>query len=87
MVSKLKGFTSAEKLSIGTNVYKFIIDNKQVIVAWSDTGETIDLSSYGLTNIKRTYIITEPGKTTPKTEIISSDSIKLSETPIFVEKQ
>jgi len=86
MVSKLKGFTSAEKLEVGNNVYKFVVNNKPIIIAWSDSGETINLSSYS-TKIKITNIITKAGETIPKVETVSSDSIKLSETPIFIEKQ
>ncbi len=86
-ISKLDGFTKAEK-SDG-DIYKFYFSDKEpVYVLWSDSGnKTTNLSDYiPSQNAKITHIITEQGQTQPKTDTKSSNSILITETPVFVEE-
>ena len=83
MTSKVKGFTSVEK--IDDHIYKFIVNEKPIIIAWNNQGKEIDLSKY-FSNAKITkpilslnQIQAESFKTSPKT-------IKLDNTPIFIEE-
>ncbi len=85
MTSKLNDFSSAEKLGIGDNVYRFMVVGKSVIIAWDDGGSKLDLSSYVSGNVKVTHIITNAGETQPRIETVSSNAIQLTETPVFIE--
>ena len=61
-----------------------------VVVAWNDTGATIDLSQYfSVPNVRLTHIVTELDELHnpiyPDDVIVSTSSIPLNETPIFIE--
>jgi hypothetical protein len=87
LVSKLDGFTKAEKLNDFT--YKFSFSDKDsVYVLWSENGrDEVNLSSYiNSENIKLTHIVTSQDQETPKTITIPTISIPIDETPIFVEE-
>ena len=91
IVSKLDGFTKAEKLNDYAYEFTFI-DKAPVFVLWNENGETtIDLSSHISTqNAEITHIVTElDDNNNPiylPDEIVSASSIQISETPIFVEE-
>ena len=90
MVSKVKGFSSVETIDHGEGkgVYKYIVNNKPVIVVWDNNGATIDLSKYfDSKNVRITHIITELGETEPKIETKPANSISINETPVFVEEK
>ena len=88
MISKLDGFTKAEKFDDYTYKFSFT-DKNPVYVSWSENGsKTIDISShFDSNNVLVTYIVTEQGQTEPETKIIQTNSIPISKTPIFVEEQ
>ena len=84
----------------GLWAFEFIVEGEPIYVLWYDdlinecpicsvkneASITVDLSSYiSLPEIKITRIITEQGQTDPETMAGLSNSIVVSETPIFVE--
>ncbi len=88
MYSKLAGFDTAQRLATG--LYKFTVNGKTVVVAWSDSGQkTLDLSSHFKgTNVKVTNIITDKGKTNREATIerTSSSTVTIGQTPTFIEE-
>ncbi|GAB4335463.1 MAG: hypothetical protein Kow0099_07940 [Candidatus Abyssubacteria bacterium] len=88
MYSKLARFDTVQRLSSG--LYKFTVDGKTVVVAWSDSGQkTLDLSShFPNSQVKLTHIITEPGATNrdAKTETTSPRQVAVGQAPIFIEE-
>lgn len=95
MVSKLDGFTKAEKLNDCT--YKFSFKTKKpVYVLWydhSDESKIVDLSAQIVSEeVLITNIITEPNKadqdeTNPTIKIGKTKSIIVNKTPVFVEEK
>ena len=91
MISKLDGFTRAEKLE--GDIYKFYFDNKEpVFVAWSDYGnKTIDLTDYVSTpTVKITHIVTELDGSKPAyiaNETVSTNEVLTTEMPVFMEEK
>lgn len=92
MIQKLEKATKLERFrDENVRIYKFSFSYKDpVYVIWSDTGDNIiDLSSIIKTeNVKVTHIVTEPEKTDSEAiiETVSTRSLAISETPIFVEE-
>ncbi|MCK4650357.1 hypothetical protein KAT36_03945 [Candidatus Pacearchaeota archaeon] len=91
--NKINCFASVNKISSDEYFYKVKFDDKDpVFVLWSENGEKIiDFSQYIFTpNVKITHIVTELDADNnpiyPDEEIISSDSIQIDETPIFIEE-
>lgn len=92
LIGKINCFKSVTMIKPIEYFYKFEFENKNpVFVLWSKSGEKIvDISDYvSKSNVKVTHIITENGKTDAdaKTETVSVKSVKISETPIFVEEK
>jgi len=85
MVSKLKGFNSVTTIQDGQ--YRFEFKNKEpVYIMWTDKEKTINMSSYlNSQEVLITYPIQKEGQSEPETKIVKTESIPLSEVPIFVE--
>jgi len=85
MYSKLSGFDTVEKIS--EHQYKFINNEKSIIVAWSDSqNQTVDLSQYFTTpDVIVTSIITEKGTSQPNIQTNNAKTVKISQTPVFIE--
>lgn len=81
MVQKLDGFTSAEKLNNFSSayVYKFIVHNKPVYVAWSDKPVAVNFQPELSGEVKVTEV-------TMASDTTDSRDIRLTTSPIFVEK-
>ena len=96
MTSKLRNFTSVEKLDCGQDNYIFTFDfesGNPVFVMWSDKqdGDIIDLYDYISTdNVRITHIVTELDiDNNPiylPDEIISTSWIPIYGTPVFVQE-
>ena len=98
LVDKLDGFSSVKRLKTGDKVYgyEFMVKNKSVYAFWYDdrivqgpgdpiAKTTVDLSSFvGKSSARVTHIITEPGRSTPRSETADLKKIVLTEIPIFV---
>jgi hypothetical protein len=82
MVQKLDGFTTAERLSgFSTEyVYKFVVKDTPIYVLWSKKPVTIDFQSELPGQLKVT-------KVDMTSEIAKSSQLRLTESPIFVERQ
>lgn len=83
MTSKLNGFTSIQRLSLGEYTYKFTVKGKPVYVLWrnDDTAPNsiqVDLTSEISGNVKITKI-------DGSTETKQSADLQVTESPIYVE--
>lgn len=81
MIKKLLGFSSVEKLNLGSGIYtyKFVVDEKPVYILWSEELQTIDLTSGIPGNVKITKI-------DGSTETKQSTDLEITESPIFIEQ-
>jgi len=83
MASELNGFTSVQRLPLGENTYKFIVNEKPVYVLWrnEDTAPnsiTVNLSAEISGNVTVTHV-------DGSVETVASSSLQVTESPIFVE--
>jgi len=63
-------------------VFEFTKNGASIYVAWSDVGASFDLP---VSPARVTFLPVEPGKTTPKTEIIQTSSITLTDLPVIIQ--
>jgi hypothetical protein len=92
MLERLGDFDKANDLSApDLNLYEFEVGSRKVYVAWTSTGNTVDLSQQlpiGRAQLKITHIVTElddNGRPVAVAdEIQSSTSVYLSNTPIII---
>ena len=92
MASKLKGFTSAEKIAggPGDRIFRFSVGGRTILVAWNNKGSVADLSEhFSIPEVKITAPVTaldvnnEPIRTRGKT--VPAASVKLKRMPVFIE--
>lgn len=100
LVEKIDGYDEVQKIDIGKGLfaYEFKVKGRPVYVFWYEDGipqgpndqagsKTVDLSKIiGSKTVRVTHLITQPKQTQPKTEIMPANSIKINETPIFIEE-
>jgi len=81
MTSKLDNFQSAQEESVeeGVTLYKFMVQDKEVFVAWANEQTGVDLSKFMDENMRITKINGVSGN-------IKSSEVILSQSPIFLEK-
>ncbi|HSJ56154.1 MAG TPA: hypothetical protein VLC95_03185 [Anaerolineae bacterium] len=89
LAERIGGFSSVEKVDLRKDLffYRFDIDGQVVHVLWSAAGETtLDLSGYfDGAAIELTHTITATGQSEPDIEVVSSESVPVTETPLFVQ--
>lgn len=80
MLKKILGFSSVEKLNLGSGIYayKFVVDEKPVYILWSDSPKTMDFSFEITGNVKVT-------RTDGGTETRQSSDLEITESPVFIE--
>ena len=87
-VEKIGYYNTVETLKKDkVRLYKFTVpeDNKIVLVAWSQASQTIDVSQYfGSEEVLITHIVEDQNKQ-PKTEIVSTNKVPVSISPVFIE--
>ena len=81
MVEKINGFTNAEKVPLGSGIYayRFIVNESRVYVLWSNAPATVNFSSQISGYVKITHV-------NGSSEIRSSSSLRITESPVFVEQ-
>ncbi|MFH1785203.1 MAG: glycosyl hydrolase [Candidatus Micrarchaeota archaeon] len=88
VVDKIGFFKTATKLQ-GDNVWLFEFvnqDNKKVFIGWAKTPETIDMSNYTTSDkVFITHIIEDRINTEPEIEIVQTNNLELTDSPIFIE--
>ena len=89
----MNGFDSIEEIYVRDNVrfFKIYVGGKVIYVAWSNAEVTIDLSAFiDSSNVKIIHIVTRvDSKNNPimvKDNIVNVNKVKLSTTPVFIEK-
>jgi hypothetical protein len=88
LVDKIGFFENVTKLE-GDNVWLFEFknpDGSTVFVGWAKTPETINMTSYiDGEKVFVTHIIEDRASTEAETEIMQTNAIELTESPIFIE--
>lgn len=90
MTSKLANFSSVEELNLGQGIYayKFQVPTGPVLVLWSTEPRVADLGAYFPSDrVLITHVITEPGETQAREEIVPSKAVPVGPNTIFVEVQ
>jgi len=85
VIEKLKDFESISKLSNGIYLFDFA-QKEPVVVAWSNRTERFDASSVYTDQVRITHLITELGKVEPFVKASLSDSVEITEIPVFIEE-
>jgi hypothetical protein len=77
MISKLDGFSKAEKItSSPSNLFRFVVTNRPVFVAWSDTGASN--VSLGIGQVKVSDVF-------GRVRVEDSNKLIVTQVPVFIE--
>jgi len=84
LISKIGQFSSVSKITYG---YKFIVNERTILVLWNPSLIYIDATQY-IQNpqSKITHIITAQGQLIPSTNIYKTNYITIDSIPVFIEK-
>jgi hypothetical protein len=85
IIDKIGNFSEVSEVKDG---FLFHVNQKQVLILWEDSLEkVVNIKKYiGSDSVKVTHIITDLHSKAPKTELVPSHEIIITDSPIFIEK-